>query len=211
MNDHLEEIQMTAQPLRPDTRRAKPLARGASRRTAMGPSPAAQQIRDSLRAGLREMTHERLEEARTHLEAASSPEYLAAGNVMAIDALAYLSSVLWQLGDIEGARNASERALELAPGRFAPNQKAGEVAVRLGNLEEAAERFLAALRASEPGTGDAKAAEASLRETRKRASKGIRHAASFPIRPGGLLSRLTAARRNRPPVTPATAGVPPQP
>ena len=203
---------MTAPLAKPDPYRLKPSKPGASRRSvSIQPQSDGQRLRELVRLGFRAMTHERLEDARTNLEAAASSEYLAAGNALAIDALAYLSSVRWELGDIDGALDASERALTLAPMRFAPNQKAGEIAIRLGNPAQASERFLVALRASEPGTADAKVAEACLRDARKRLSRGIRHGASFPTRPGGLLSRLTGARRNRTARTSVTAGAQQEP
>ncbi|HEX7492102.1 MAG TPA: hypothetical protein VF337_10415 [Candidatus Limnocylindrales bacterium] len=145
-------------------------------------------------AGLRAMLHEHPEEARDNLAAIATPEALAAGEPLAIDALAYLSSVRWSLGDVDGAMDAADEALELGPARFAPNQKAGEMAMRLGDLERAADLFLTGLRASEPGTADSKAAEISLRETRLRASRGIRHGASAP-RLTGWLSRIVPRRR----------------
>lgn len=147
-----------------------------------------------LRAGLRAMLYERFEEARQHLEAAAAPELLDAGDPTAIDALAYLSSVRWALADVAGAQDDSERALALAPERFATNQKAGEMALRLGDLDTAATYFLTALRASEPGTPDAKAAETSLREARSRVAKGIRHEARLPHM-AGWMARLVPRRR----------------
>jgi tetratricopeptide (TPR) repeat protein len=146
-----------------------------------------------LKAGLRAMTHEQLEEARGHLESLATPESLAAREPWALDALAYLSSVRWGLGHAEDAIDDAARALELAPERFAANQKAGEMALRLGNLDIAEARFLAALRASEPGTPNAKAAESCLRESRRRSRGGIRHEVRTP-RLGGLMARLSPAR-----------------
>jgi hypothetical protein len=146
--------------------------------------------------GLRAMLHEHPEEAREYLEAVATAEALAARDGLAVDAMAFLSSVRWSLGDVDGAMEASDRALELAPTRFAPNQKAGEMAIRLGDLDRAADLFLAALRACEPGTPDAKAAEISLLETRRRVGRGIRHGASAP-RLGGWISRIVPSRRGR--------------
>jgi tetratricopeptide (TPR) repeat protein len=141
------------------------------------------------------MLHEHPQEAQECLEAVATPAAIGAAEPLAVDALAYLSSVRWSLGDIEGARDASDRALELGPERFAPNQKAGEMALRLGDLERAADLFLAAVRASEPGTADSKAAEISLREARRRVSHSIRHEAKAP-RMSGWLARMVAGRRH---------------
>jgi tetratricopeptide (TPR) repeat protein len=151
---------------------------------------------EHLRAGVRAMLYEHLEDARDQLEAAASPERLARHDEIAIDALAYLSSVRFAMADVEGGASAAELALKLGPDRFAPNQKAGEMAIRMGDPERAAERFLAALRASEPGTQDAKAAEASLRDARLRLSRSIRHEARAPRGLAGL-GRLLPRRRER--------------
>ncbi len=206
---------MTAPLARPDPYSLKPSKPGASRSRSQVSAPTAparqagQPVRELLRVGLRAMAHGHLEAARASLLAAASPESLASGNVLAIDALAYLSGVRWKLGEIETARADSEKALAMAPKRFAPNQNAGEMALNLGNPSEAAERFLIALRACEPGTADAKVAEACLKDARERTTTGIRHEDSFPSRPGGLLSWLTRARRNRP-ATSAAAEVRPE-
>jgi len=151
---------------------------------------------EHLRTGVRAMLYEHMDEAKEHLEAAASPALLARHDPVAIDALAYLSSVRFGLADVEGGAAAAELALKLGPDRFAPNQKAGELAIRMGDPGRAAERFLAALRASEPGTQEAKAAEASLREARRRAAKSIRHEARAPRGLAGL-GRLVPRRRAR--------------
>jgi tetratricopeptide (TPR) repeat protein len=158
------------------------------------PRRGTSEARDLLQAGLRAMVHERPAEARDCLEAAASPERLSRRDPAAIDAMAYLSSVRFALADVDGATDAIELAMELGPERFAPNQKAGEMALRLGDPERATERFLAALRASEPGTRDARAAEASLREARRRLGRGIRHEAR-PPRGLPVLGRLLSRRR----------------
>lgn len=182
------------------TTRERPDPYGPRRRSIPSKSPpiqanaSARSQTDLLNAALKAMLYERPEEARECLEALASPEALEAREPLAVDGLAYLSSVRWSIGDVAGAMDASDRALELGPERFAPNQKAGEMALRLGDMEKAAELFLTALRASEPGTADAKAAEASLRETRRRVTRGIRHEAKAP-RLTGWLSRFVSRRR----------------
>lgn len=189
---------MTARTERPDPYSLRPAGKhGRRRNRGQTPSPTirpSSSQEDLLRAGLKAMTYERLDEARDHLEALATPELLEALDPLAIDALAYLSSVRWSLGHAEDAIDAAERALELGPTRFAANQKAGEMSVRLGNLDSAETRFLTALRACEPGTADAKAAELSLREVRRRTAKGIRHEAKGP-RLTGWLSRLVPFQR----------------
>jgi tetratricopeptide (TPR) repeat protein len=172
------------------------------------PRRGSSEARDLLRAGLRAMLYERPEEARDCLEAAASPERLSRHDPAAIDAMAFLSSVRFALADIEGATAAVELAMELGPDRFAPNQKAGEMALRLGDLERAAESFLAALRASEPGTQDAKAAETSLREARRRVARGIRHEARSPR---GLTELARILSRRRPGLAHGSVTAGPQP
>ena len=159
---------------RPDPYSIKPRASGR-RATKAGPSRPADPRLETMGEGLRAMTHERTDDAKRLLSSIATEEALAAGDPIAIDALAYLSSVVWTQKDPVTAIEMVERSLELGPVRFAPNQKGGEIAWRLGLLDKAEARFLAALRASDPGTGDAKAAERCLREVRKRQVRGIRH------------------------------------
>ncbi len=186
---------MTTTTRRPDRHPARPQS-VAARRVAAAPG-GVRGARDLYLAGLRSMVHERPEEARDFLEAVATPEMLACADPIAVDALACLSSVRWALADVEGARDDADRALALGPDRFAPNQKAGEMALRLGDSQQAATLFLAALRASEPGTPEAKAAEASLREARRRVGHGIRHEARLP-RMTGWLGRLPSVLRRQP-------------
>jgi hypothetical protein len=99
------------------------------------------------------------------------------------------------------ARSASSRALELAPGAFLPNMKAGELAMRLGDLETAEGHLLAAVRATDPASADAAAAARALLIARRGTRSGISHRASLPGRLN--LSRLgtataAGARRVRP-------------
>lgn len=150
---------------------------------------------ETLRLGLRSMTHELPEQARDQLSSLATDDALDARDSIAIDALAYLSSVVWTLNDPVRAIDMIDCALELGPDRFAPNQKGGEISWRLGLLEKAESQFLAALRASEPGSGDSKAAERCLREVRKRQAQGIRHATK-----GIPLDRLLRFIRPRKPV-----------
>jgi tetratricopeptide (TPR) repeat protein len=198
---------MTATLERPDPYSIRPSSTGwrKTRRQAASPGQAAstapaddsQAARAELfRKGLRAMSHERLDDARTCLEAVATEPALDAGEPLAVDALAYLSAVTWSLGDALEAIAQSDRALELGPDRFAPNQKAGETALRLGLLDRAESRFLAALRASEPGTPDARAAEACLRTARKRTAAGIKHGTRGPGL-SALAARLLRIRRRQ--------------
>jgi hypothetical protein len=189
---------MTTTLERPNPYRIKPKAsslRKSARRSASTQPAKVEPALETFRQGLRAMTHERVEDAQSLLRAVATEEALTAGDPIAIDALAYLSSVVWKLGDPVTAIDLSDRALELGPDRFATNQKAGEMAVRLGLLDKAESRFLAALRASEPGTPEAKVAEKCLLEARKRTARGIKHGADG-LKFGRLLSRLSPIARH---------------
>jgi predicted Zn-dependent protease len=197
---------MTASLERPDPYSLKPRprsARSTTRRRAVAPQTAGHQ---ALGAALKAMLHENLEEARGLLTPLVSDEALAAREPLAIDALAYLSSVQFGLGEVKTAIATSTTALDLGPSRFAPNQKAGEMAIRLGDPELAAARFLAALRASEPGTPEAKASEKCLREARRRTAKGIRHEARAPRLANWATRFIPGRKRPRPSPGSVTAG-----
>ncbi len=170
----------------------------ATAATAVESRDLPSQRLEQLRSGLRAMAHEHLEEARVYLSAAAAPTALGDTDPVAVDALAYLSSVAYNLGDFQAAAEAVELAVSLGPDRFAPNQKAGELALRLGDMDRAVDLFLSALRATDPGTSDAKAAEASLRECRRRLSKGIKHGTTLPSG-RGLLRHLTPWQRREQP------------
>lgn len=115
------------------------------------------------------------------------------------DAHAYRSAVLLALGQPEEARDASARALELAPDAFGPRIKAGELALRLGHLSEASDHFLAAVRAAEPGSADEAAARTALTLARKREHQSISHRARLP--------RLPRWRRSADPLRAGAAGL----
>lgn len=103
-------------------------------------------------------------------------------------ALAYLSGALLALGQVEEARTAVERALALEPDGFAPRLKAGELALRLGDLEAAESHCLAAVRAAEPGSGGEAAARATLASIRRLTRRAIDHRAALPDWSAGLSS-----------------------
>jgi tetratricopeptide (TPR) repeat protein len=127
-----------------------------------------------LAAALRALSQEEIELGRELLEA------IVAATPGDADAWAYLSGVLLASAEIEGATAASEQALVLAPDGFAPRIKAGELALRLGNLEGAEQWFVAALRAVEPGTPAALAAKRALVITRTKRRSAIGHDALLP-------------------------------
>lgn len=134
----------------------------------------AKDMSAELAAALRALAHEDLEEGRGRLEALVEAD---PGNA---DAWAYLSGVRLADADADGARTASERALELDPDGFAPRIKAGELALRLGDLESAERWFIAALRAVEPGTSGSLAAKRALVIVRTKRRGAITHGASLP-------------------------------
>ncbi len=140
-----------------------------------------------LAAALRALAQEELEIGRDRLET------IVAADPADADAWAYLSGVRMAAADADGAAEASERALALDPAGFAPRMKAGELALRLGNLVDAERWFVAALRAVDPGTPPALAAKQALVITRTRRRSSIGHGASLPrLRLG---TRLPLARR----------------
>lgn len=128
----------------------------------------------ALRNGLRALAREEVGAALEHLQAAvaQAPDLP--------EAHAYLSSALIARGEVAGAQGAVETALRLAPDGFAPNLKAGELSLRLGDPDRAATHFLVALRAAEPGTRDAAAAKVLLAESRRRVRDSIPHHAVLP-------------------------------
>ena len=149
----------------------------------------------SMKAVIRALGHEEWTTGRDLLEAElrTNPAWA--------DGWALLSGAHLALAEVDAARAACSRALELGPGRFLPNMKAGELAMRLGDLEAAEVHLLAAVRATDPDTADAVAASRALLIARRGTRSGISHRASLPGRPD--LSRLASAlavrvRRVRP-------------
>ena len=114
------------------------------------------------------------------------------------DAWALLSGAHLALAEVELASAASERAIALAPDAFLPRMKAGELALRLGQIEVAESQFLAAIRATEIDTADAVAARRGLAVARRASRLGIAHRAAlprlaWPVRRAAGVSRLGAS------------------
>ena len=128
----------------------------------------------TLSSALRLLAREEYAEGRDALEA------LVAAEPANATAWAYLSGAHLALADFDAARAASERAVELDPDGFAPRMKAGELALRLGDLVAAEAEFVAALRAVEPGTPGSVAARRALVIVRNRLRGSIAHGASLP-------------------------------
>ena len=155
----------------------------AARTTAVGAvagdAPAA------FKAGLAAMWQEDLPLAAAYLRAVVElePENAAAH--------AYLGSVLFASGSVADGMLASEYALQLDPDGFAPQIKAGEMVLRLGDLDRAADLFLGAMRAARPGSREAIAAKAARTTALRAAGRSIRHGS---VLPGWLAARLPGAR-----------------
>src|SRR5204862_7098630 len=71
------------------------------------------------------------------------------------------------------AQAAVERALALDADGFAPRLKGGELALRLGDLSRAERNFVAALRATEPGSPEMAVARRWLVITRERQRRSV--------------------------------------
>jgi tetratricopeptide (TPR) repeat protein len=127
-----------------------------------------------LSSALRSLAREEWSDGRDGLLA------LVAAEPENADAWAYLSGAHLALADVEAAQVACRRALDLAPDAFAPLMKAGELSFRLGDLQAAEERFVAAMRAVEPGTPEAAAAKHALIVVRARLRGSIAHGARLP-------------------------------
>ncbi len=129
---------------------------------------------DEMRAALRSLAHEEFAQGRAGLLriVGEAPEWA--------DAWALLGGAHLAMADVPASTAASERAMALAPDRFLPQMKAGELALRLGHVARAEDLFLAALRSTEPDTSDAVAAKRALAIARAANRAGIAHRASLP-------------------------------
>lgn len=131
-------------------------------------------VQDAFHEGLRALAHERVDLAVDRLGAAAA----SAPNDATVHA--FLATALFAAARPDDSSAAIDRALALAPDAYWPNLKAGELRLRLGDAGAAAEHFLAALRAVEPGTADATAAQAALARARREAARAISHRAILP-------------------------------
>lgn len=130
--------------------------------------------RDAFHSGLRALAHERVDLAVEQLSLAAD------GAPDDATVQAFLASALFAAARPDESSAAIDRALELAPAAYWPNLKAGELRLRLGDPATAAEHFLVALRAVEPGGADATAAQLALVRARREAARAISHKAVLP-------------------------------
>lgn len=148
-------------------------------------SPARASARAAFAAGLEALRREQYEAGYgVLLEAAQSDPADA-------DIQAYFSGACLAVGRHAEAGAAAERALALAPGAFAPRLKAGELALRWGDLNRAHEHYEVALRAA-CGTAELRAARAALAGLRRLENHSITHEARLPA-----LTRLRARWQER--------------
>jgi tetratricopeptide (TPR) repeat protein len=153
--------------------------------------------------------HERVQLALRHLGHEEWSEGIAELQSIVRDQPAWAEA--WALlvgahlatGNLTAASAASDRALAVAPDRFLPCLKAGELAMRVGDIERAEPLFLAALRACDPNTADAAAAKRWLVLTRTARRSGIVHGARLPA-VDGLRRLLPRFRWNSGPAPLAT-------
>jgi Flp pilus assembly protein TadD len=149
-------------------------------------SPAARQGRVALAEGLNALRREEFADAVAHLQAAEREAPTDAA------APAYLSGAYLALGRPEEAVAAVERALALQPNGFAPRLKAGEMAIRLGDLRRAEADFLAAVRSAAPGSPELAVARQWLAISRQRLRRSISRGALLPDA-SGLGRRIAGA------------------
>jgi tetratricopeptide (TPR) repeat protein len=131
-------------------------------------------VRAAFQAGLRALAHERIDVAVEQLSLA------AAGATDDATIQAFFASALFAAARPDESAAAIARALELGPSGYWPNLKAGELRLRLGDSVAAADHFLVSLRAAEPGTADATAAQLALVRARRDAAGSISHRAVLP-------------------------------
>ena len=130
--------------------------------------------RDAFQEGLRALAHERVELAVEQLSLAAD------GAPDDATVHAFLATALFAAARPDASEAAIDRALELAPAAYWPNLKAGELRLRLGDATSAADHFLVALRAVEPGSADATAAQLALVRARRETARAVSHRAALP-------------------------------
>lgn len=132
------------------------------------------EVRDAFHEGLRALAHERVDLAVEQLGLAAQ-QAPADATVQA-----FYATALFAAARADESADAIALALQLAPLAYWSNLKAGELRLRLGDPAAAADHFLAALRAVEPGTADATAAQLALVRARRDVASGVSHRAVLP-------------------------------
>jgi tetratricopeptide (TPR) repeat protein len=135
---------------------------------------APAEVRDAFHEGLRALAHERVDVAVDQLGLA------AQGAPDDATVQAFYASALFAAARPADSADAIGRSLALAPDAYWPNLKAGELRLRLGDPAAAADHFLVAVRAVEPGTADATAAQLALVRARRELASGVSHRAVLP-------------------------------
>lgn len=150
-------------------------------------------------AGLEALRHEEFERAVMRL--------VLAGDAHPGDArpAAYLSGAYLALGRPDDAVAAVERALAVEPHGFEPHLKAGELAMRFGDIARAEREFLAALRAAPGGTPEMDVARRWLAISRERLRRSISLRAALPGLRGPLARWRRAVHRGAQPRQPGGA------
>ncbi|MEA2608565.1 MAG: Tetratricopeptide repeat [Chloroflexota bacterium] len=145
---------------------------------------------DAFSEGLDALRREEFDLAVERLEAAEAVDPAEA------NLPAYLSSAYLASGRPNEARAAVDRALALDPDGFAPRLKAGELALRLGDMTRAEREFLAALRVAIPGSPEMTVARRWLAITRERLRGSVTRRALLPRLPrlAGLPRRIGRSR-----------------
>jgi tetratricopeptide (TPR) repeat protein len=154
---------------------------------------------DDLAAGLEALRREEYARAAVLLEAAE------AADPRDPRPATYLSGTYLALARPGEAEAAVDRALTLDPHGFGPRLKAGELAMRFGDIERAETQFLAALRAAATGSPDFEVARRWLAIARERLRRSISRRAVLPRLSGPLRRWTRAFSKSAPAGRPATA------
>ena len=133
-----------------------------------------------LEAGFDALRHEDFERAVVLLEAAADADPRDPRPP------AYLSGAYLAVGRPADAEAAIERALAIDPSGFEARLKAGELAMRFGDIARAEREFLAALRATKVGTPEMDVARRWLTVARDRLRRSISLRAALPSVHGAL-------------------------
>lgn len=133
-----------------------------------------------LAAGLEALRHEEYEQAIAFLETA------AAADPQDARPPTYLSGAYLAVARPAEAEAAVVRALALDPDGFGPHLKAGELAMRFGDIQHAESEFLVALRAAPGGSPELDVARRWLAIARDRLRQSISRKALLPSLPGPL-------------------------